>query len=129
MFESRAEIFGWVLAILVVAAMGVIVFTGPYHRINKVQASSSSVPPASVKIVTDNTTIGRYSPKTVTVKPGQTIKWTNVSNTAHTVTGNGFDSGAINNNNGQFTISFAKPGRYHYYCTYHPLMTGTIVVQ
>lgn len=127
MFESRTEIFGWALAVLVVVVMGVIVFTGPYHRVNKVQAKSSA-PAATVKIVTDPTTIGRYTPTTIKVKAGQTIKWVNVSDVAHTVTGNGFDSGAISNNNGQFTTSFAKPGTYHYYCTYHPLMHGTIVV-
>lgn len=128
MFDSRFEIFGWALAVLVIVAMGVIVFTGPYHKINKVQAQSN-LPPVAVKIVTDPTTIGRYSPATVTVKAGQTIKFTNVSNVAHTVTGNGFDSQAIPNNNGTFTISFPKAGSYHYYCTYHPLMHGTIVVQ
>lgn len=128
MFESRYEIFGWALAVLVVVAMGVIVFTGPYHRINKVQAKSSA-PAVSVKIVTDPKTIGRYTPVKVTVKPGQTIQFTNVSNVAHTVTGNGFDSGSIPNNNGRFKLSFSKPGSYHYYCTYHPLMHGTVVVQ
>lgn len=128
MFESRYEIFGWALAVLVVVAMGVIVFTGPYHRINKVQAKSSA-PAVSVKIVTDPKTIGRYTPIKVTVKPGQTIQFINVSNVAHTVTGNGFDSGAIPNNKGQFKLSFSKPGSYHYYCTYHPLMHGTVVVQ
>lgn len=127
MFESRTEIIGWALAVLVVVVMGVIVFTGPYHKVNKVQAKSNA-PAATVKIVTDASTIGRYNPLTVKVKAGQNIKWVNVSNTAHTVTGNGFDSGAINNNSGKFTFSFSKPGTYHYYCTYHPLMHGTIVV-
>jgi plastocyanin len=126
-FESRTEIFGWALAVLVVVAMGVIVFTGPYHKVNKVQAKSSA-PAATVKIVTDPATIGHYTPTTVKVSAGQTIKWVNVSNTSHTVTGNGFDSGNINNNKGQFTFSFSKPGTYKYYCTYHPLMHGTIVV-
>jgi plastocyanin len=126
-FESRTEIFGWALAVLVVVVMGVIVFTGPYHRVNKVQAKSSA-PATTVKIVTDPSTIGRYSPTTIKAQAGQTIRWVNVSNVAHTVTGNGFDSGSIANNNGQFTTSFAKPGTYHYYCTYHPLMHGTIVV-
>lgn len=128
MFESRYEIFGWALAVLVVVAMGIIVFTGPYHRINKVQAKAAA-PAVTVKIVTDPKTIGRYTPASVTVKAGQSIKFVNISNVAHTVTGNGFDSGSIANNNGKFTLSFAKPGSYHYYCTYHPLMHGTVVVQ
>jgi plastocyanin len=126
-FESRFEIFGWALSILVVVVMGVIVFTGPYHRINKVQAKSSA-PATTVKIVTDPKTIGRYTPATARVKVGQKILFVNVSNAPHTVTGNGFDSGTINTNRGRYTQSFSKPGRYHYYCTFHPGMHGTIVV-
>ncbi len=128
MLESRFEIFGWALAVLVVVAMGVIVFTGPYHRINRVQAKAAA-PSVTVKIVTDPKTIGRYAPIKVTVERGQTIQWVNVSNVAHTVTGNGFDSGAIANNNGRFKLSLSRAGSYKYYCIYHPLMHGTIVVQ
>lgn len=128
MFESRFEIVGWALAVLVIVAMGVIVFTGPYHRINKVQAQNAA-PAATVKIVTDPNTIGRYTPASVTVRAGQTVQFINVSDVAHTVTGNGFDSGSISNNSGRYSLSFSKPGTYHYYCTYHPRMHGTLVVQ
>jgi plastocyanin len=26
-------------------------------------------------------------------------------------------------------VTFAKPGRYTYYCTIHPMMVGTVIVQ
>lgn len=128
MFDSRFEIFGWILAVLVIVVMGVLVFTGPYHKVNKIEAASTK-PATTVKIETDPNTIGKYVPASVTVQVGQKVQFINVSNTAHTVTGNGFDSGAIPNNKGKYDQSFSKPGRYHYYCTYHPRMFGTIVVQ
>ena len=31
--------------------------------------------------------------------------------------------------NDQYTMTFDRPGSYRYYCTLHPRMTGTVVVE
>jgi plastocyanin len=70
-----------------------------------------------------------YHPKTVTVKVGGKVTWTNRDSTNHTVTA---DSGAFdlgNLNTGQSkSMTFTKPGTYKYHCNYHPFMHGTVVV-
>jgi plastocyanin len=76
-------------------------------------------------------TISNYSfgPATLTVKVGTTVKWTNQDTVAHTVTS---DSGVFDSGNlpqGQsFSYTFATAGTYPYHCTYHAMMTGTVVV-
>ena len=80
--------------------------------------------------ITDST----FSPKNVTINPGDTIKWVNASNMAHTATSdNGsFDSGTIIS--GQtFAAMFNASGSYQYHCNFHggaggTGMAGTITV-
>jgi plastocyanin len=72
------------------------------------------------------------APANVAVKPGATIKWTNFDATLHNVAITGgpvkFSSPAFNKG-GSYKGTFARPGVYHYVCTFHPgTMTGTITV-
>lgn len=133
MFESRTEIIGWVLALLVIAVMGVLTFTGPYHKINKTQkaAVAMSHPKLTVQIVTDPKTIGAYKPPTVTLHVGDAVDFKNVSNLVHTVTAdnNAFNSGDIQTGGKDWSFFANKAGTFKYYCIYHPLMKGTLVVQ
>lgn len=71
-----------------------------------------------------------YSPDELTVRAGDTVMWKNVDNLVHTVTAqdNSFDSGIIQPNQ-TYTRVFNTPGRYPYYCTIHPQMTGVVNVQ
>ncbi len=70
-----------------------------------------------------------YSPMELEVKVGTTVTWINMDYVPHTVTAdNGaFDSGMMANG-AQFSFTFNEPGTYTYICTYHPNMTGTVVV-
>ena len=133
MFDSRSEIIGWVLAILVIAAMGVITFTGPYHKVNKTEKAAVALahPSQTVKIFSDPKTIGRYQPITIRVSTGQAVRFQNMDKIIHTVTANdgSFDSHDIQSNGKSWTHYFAKAGRFPYYCFYHPGMKGTVVVQ
>ncbi len=125
---SRTEIFGFVVAILMVTVMGIVTFTGPYHHFNKVQARAAFAP-AHVQIVTDPKTIGRYTPKHITVHKGQAIVFFNASNADHTVTAstNAFNSGNIATN-ASWTYTPTKAGTFHYNCIYHPYMHGILTV-
>src|SRR6266700_4106642 len=82
--------------------------------------------PSTVKVIVNN---AGFSPKTLTVPVGTTVIWTNDGGIAHTVTDNGvFDSGNLPIG-ATFKFTFTKRGTYHYICTYHPYMVGTIIVQ
>lgn len=81
--------------------------------------------PIAVKIV--NFT---FSPQKVVIPVGGSVTWTNNDDVAHTATAsdNSFDSGNLANGQ-SWTHMFTKAGKYSYICSYHPNMTGTIVVQ
>jgi len=71
-----------------------------------------------------------FAPMSMTVNAGATVTWTNLDDEPHTVvsvTGL-FRSGAMDTNE-SFSFTFDKPGTYHYTCSIHPRMVGTIVVQ
>ncbi|GAC1400244.1 MAG: hypothetical protein NVSMB52_13860 [Chloroflexota bacterium] len=124
-----AEASAWIVAVLIVIGMGILVKTGPFHHINKVQASVGA--PVNVQIVSDPKVIGLYKPATITLRVGQYAIFTNSSNANHTVTAeknNAFNSGDIGTGGAQWTFKATKPGTYPYICQYHPLMHGTLVV-
>ncbi len=72
----------------------------------------------------------KYSPATVTVAGGTTIAWVNHDDEVHTVfsTAQAFTSPAIETDE-TYSFTFSKPGTYIYFCTLHPLMTGTVIVK
>jgi len=72
-----------------------------------------------------------FSPATITVPVGTTVRWTNADDIPHTVVSDdktSFKSKALDTDE-QFTYTFTKPGTYSYFCSIHPKMTGKIVVQ
>jgi plastocyanin len=71
-----------------------------------------------------------FQPMAQTVKAGATVTWSNKDDEPHTVKSDTglFRSGAMDTNE-SFSFKFDKPGTYHFTCSIHPRMTGTIVVQ
>jgi plastocyanin len=71
-----------------------------------------------------------FATTAVTVTAGSTVTWTNRDDEPHTVVSETglFRSGALDTNE-SFSFKFDKPGTYHYACSIHPRMVGTIVVQ
>lgn len=71
-----------------------------------------------------------FNPATVTISAGDTVRWTNLDSTTHTVTGTGTNFGSENLNQGDsYEFLFTDPGTYEYYCEIHPSMTGTVIVE
>jgi hypothetical protein len=70
-----------------------------------------------------------FSPSLLTINVGDTVKWTNKDNVAHTVTANGgaFNSGILSTNS-VFLMKFTASGSFDYHCTIHPDMIARIVV-
>ena len=69
-----------------------------------------------------------FSPATLTILPGTTVTWKNMSAAPHTVTsddGQTFDSGNIAPG-GTFTFKFTVAGSYPYHCNIHPYMRAVV---
>lgn len=70
----------------------------------------------------------RFDPTTIRVKTGDTVTWTNNDNFTHTVKVDGREDHKVGRGD-SVSISFDKPGRYHYVCTLHSKdMSGTVIV-
>ena len=80
----------------------------------------------SNEIVIDNF---RFDPPVRSVPLGATVIWLNRDDVPHTVTNTDglFKSPALDTD-GQFSRRFDQKGRYPYYCSIHPKMTGRIDV-
>jgi plastocyanin len=72
-----------------------------------------------------------FSPKTITVKVGQKITWTNQDSVPHNVTSQSGEKIASPTftKGGTFSFTPTKAGTINYVCTIHPGMDGTIVVK
>jgi plastocyanin len=98
------------------------------NPINSEQNSSPAVE-GTVRIV-DNAGNNSYSPNPFETQIGETVTWENDDSAIHTATStNGiFDSDMLQR--GQtFSYTFDKEGEYHYFCTLHPNMVGTVIVR
>jgi plastocyanin len=80
-----------------------------------------------------------YDPDPVTVSAGGSIIWDNQDNALHTATSGNpetavpdgqFDSGMVGAMTQSQPIAMpSEPGEYTYFCTLHPYLTGTVVVE
>jgi plastocyanin len=88
--------------------------------------------PAAVRAA--DTTVGidnfTFSPERLVVAPGTTVTWTNRDDIPHTVasTTRAFKSPALDTDD-HFSFTFRDAGVYDYFCSLHPHMKGTIVVE
>jgi len=70
-----------------------------------------------------------FSPSSRMISAGTTIIWTNKDGASHTVTSTTgvFGSGTLGNGS-TYSFTFNTAGTYPYFCSIHPTMTATIVV-
>jgi plastocyanin len=90
-------------------------------------AATSPAQAATIEAKIDNFT---FNPQQITVKAGDTVTWVNHDDIPHTVTSKtmAFRSKAMDTDD-TFSFTFATPGTFPYFCSLHPHMTGTIVVE
>ena len=71
-----------------------------------------------------------FTPKSLTVKAGATVTWTNSDDIPHTATSTEkkFSSPVLDTDQ-SFSFTFRDAGSYPYFCKIHPTMTGTVVVE
>jgi plastocyanin len=70
-----------------------------------------------------------FAPAVITVVAGAQVTWTNEDAIPHDVFAPpvGLQSRVLNQND-SYPHTFSKPGTYHYICSIHPFMHGTVVV-
>jgi len=75
-----------------------------------------------------------FAPTNLTVKAGANVTWVNRDPATHTVTSTSVPTGASSFDSGNlpygitFSVKLTVPGTYHYFCSIHPSMQGTILV-
>jgi plastocyanin len=86
---------------------------------------SAETAPGSVEVV-DFT----FSPGEVKIRPGESVTWTFLDEAGHdvTATGGAFASEVLGRG-GTYSFTFPRAGSFDYFCSIHPSMTGTVVVQ
>jgi amicyanin len=70
-----------------------------------------------------------FEPQQLMIKAGTTVVWRNSDDIPHVVASpKNFRSNALDTDQ-TFSFTFSTPGTYEYFCSLHPHMTGTIVVE
>ena len=115
---------------LVLAACGGSSDNGSSTSCSAHGGTTSGTGTATVKVVSDPNTIGKYDPSTVTIKAGDSVLWDFQDSAApHTVTAedSSFDS-CTQNAGAKFVVTFSKAGEFKYHCTIHAQMVGDVKV-
>ncbi len=76
----------------------------------------------------------QIDPKSIEVKTGQVVTWTNGDSAAHTITAGtpGTKSGAFDQKlagNSTAKVTFDKAGTFDYFCELHTTMVGKVIVK
>lgn len=70
----------------------------------------------------------KFNPQTLKVKKGAVVEWKNDDLVPHTATSASFDSGSLGPGK-SWRHTFTKAGQFSYVCTFHPMMTGVVIVK
>ena len=71
----------------------------------------------------------QFNPLTVDIAAGGQVRWTWMGSASHSVTSTG--SGPLRSptqQSGTYTFTFPTAGRFDFFCTVHPFMTGSVIV-
>ncbi|HVE81061.1 MAG TPA: plastocyanin/azurin family copper-binding protein [Candidatus Dormibacteraeota bacterium] len=119
-----------VLVILLAAAgVGTYMYLGGGRQPQTLEqpASSSENPVATNEVIMQNTA---FNPKTITIKKGTLVTWTNQDADLHDVISDQTDGprSALLGKGESYSFTFTKAGTYTYLCQPHAGMTGTVIV-
>ncbi len=72
-----------------------------------------------------------FTPMSLSVSPGATVMVTNKDSATHTLTATAgqFNTGNITHDQTKTFKAPSKPGTYHYICSIHQFMMGSIIVK
>src|SRR5258708_15137421 len=115
--------------VLPFSLLGLIAFAafGASSATEKANAANAVHAPSPVDVKIDNFSFG---PQSITVTAGTKVTWKNRDDIPHTVVSTeGVFKSRVLDTDETFSFTFDKPGTYPYFCSVHPKMTGTVVVQ
>ncbi len=73
-----------------------------------------------------------FSPKTIQVKVGTTVTWTNKDSDRHDITPDNetdeFKASKLLSKGQSYSVTFKTPGTYSYFCSPHPYMKAAVEV-
>jgi len=96
----------------------------------EIDAGAAAVAAAAARTATIQIDNFRFTPPDLTVAAGTTVIWKNRDDSPHRVADkNGAFASAALDTDDSYSRTFATPGIYHYFCSIHPYMVGTIVVK
>jgi plastocyanin len=110
-------------AMAICASLAFAAVAGP------VATSQSTVGAHAAEIVIGNFT---FEPSTLTVPVGTVLTWINDDDAPHTVIGTDPETPLKSqplDTGDRYSIALTRPGTYRYFCSLHPHMTGTVVVE
>jgi plastocyanin len=90
-----------------------------------VSASASSATTATVSISKTG-----FTPKAVTIRPGDTVTWTNTDTAAHQVVSdhNAFPASPVLQQGQSYSFTFTKAGKFGYHDANQPRLKGSVTV-
>jgi plastocyanin len=97
------------------------------HEHMVMETAQAAVPVAANMVTIDNFA---FQPASIVVKAGTTVTWTNADDIPHTVFQDDkkFKSPPLDTDD-KWSYTFTEPGEYHYFCSLHSKMVGTIIVK
>lgn len=136
-------ILGSIVAVAAVAIIGIVAFAGgkdsPTTSDNsdmdmKPSTSESTAKEDSGMQETDKVTYKNFevAPKSIKIKKGTTVTWTNEDSAKHDVTPEAetaeFKASKLFGKGETYQMTFNTVGTFKYFCSPHPYMKGTIEV-
>jgi plastocyanin len=136
--RGRSIAIGIIVIIIILAAA----YYALYGMGSPTSSTTKTITPTQIMVPNGTAASGgslNFSPQNITVVMGtnNTIVWKNNDVAAHTITFTSAPSGVTASSlsdssdlgaGTSYTVTLTTPGTYHYKCSIHPWMVGTITV-
>lgn len=109
------------------------VFVGCAQKTSTVSTTSIEKQPAVSDTIAGGNVVTisdfAFVPAVINVVVGDTVTWKHDDVAAHDVVSTGLFKSPFFEKGGSFSFKFENAGTYEYYCSIHPAMKGTVVVE
>jgi plastocyanin len=108
------------------ATVGALLAFGFAAHLGRTSQAAEKAPVAAIAIANF-----AFEPSTLRVPAGTVLSWVNDDDAPHTVIGTDPDSPIKSlplDTGDRYSITLTKPGTYRYFCSLHPHMTGSVIV-
>ena len=112
----------------IVAVVAIVGMPGAHRRAVAATRASRRTTPSGQEAVTVRMVDACFTATVTTVDPGTPVTFVNMDEFVHNVGGNQWGHFEDLHGGDAFTVSFDEAGTYPFACSYHPGMTGAIVV-